>query len=109
VYEVEEEVFRPGVLYALGRISETAPEHIQPYQGVILQGLSDPNPLAKAYALIVVKHLDLGTGEEAAELRSRVQALSHDTGETWIYQGNNFKNIQINELAKETLQSIKIT
>ncbi|HEX9136434.1 MAG TPA: hypothetical protein VF905_05765, partial [Nitrospirota bacterium] len=47
VFSIEEEVFRPGILYAFKKIAESHPEMISPYQDIILRGLSESTPEAR--------------------------------------------------------------
>jgi hypothetical protein len=44
VYTIEEQVFRPGVLYALKRIAEASPEAVSPFQKLVVDGLSEQDP-----------------------------------------------------------------
>lgn len=99
VYDVEEEVFRPGVLYALAWIAEAAPERILSYTDLFLQGLSDQNPLTRIYALIALHNL----GILRQDVMDRIQALETDTAEAWVYQGTGFKNIMVKELANQII------
>jgi len=57
VYDVEEKVFRPGVIYALTRIAEVSPELVLNFVTVIPRALSDENPMTVIYAIDLLKLL----------------------------------------------------
>ncbi len=113
VFDIEEVVFRPGVVYALGRIAETTPEAAALYQKIVITSLADADPLLKIYALELVERLwsavsqnNLWTGEYRDRVRSLVQHLMSDKGEAWVYQGDDFVNVQVGELAEGVLRKI---
>lgn len=103
VYDVEEDVFRPGVLYALGRIAEKAPELVLPHAELALKGLSERDPLARIFALDALKQLAgcLGT-DMLAEACRLTQALFTDTAEAWVYAGSDFSPVEVGSRARET-------
>lgn len=112
-FDVEEEVFRPGVVYALSRIAETAPEAAASYQKIISLSLADKDPLLKIYALEFVRGLwsaaragNLWSGEYRDRVRSLAEHLMSDRGEAWVYKGDGFENVQVGERAEEVLRTI---
>ena len=112
-YDVEEDVFRPGVLYALGRIAEQAPEHVASYQKIVILSLGDKEPLVKVNGLELVGLLwpfavrnNVWTREYQERLRSVVQSLLSDRGEAWLYRGDDFSSIQVGETADRLIKSI---
>ncbi len=102
VYEADEDVFRPGVLFALARVGEKAPELVLPHADIVLKGLSEPNPLARIFALDVLKSLAgcLGT-HLVAEACRLVQALFTDTTEAWVYKSSDFSPVEVGSYARE--------
>ncbi len=113
-FDVEEEVFRPGVVYALTRIAETAPEAAASYQKIVILSLADKkDPLLKIYALEFVRGLwsaaragNLWSGEYRDRVRSLIERLMSDRGEAWVYKGDGFVNVQVGERAEEVLRTI---
>ncbi len=107
VYSVEEKVFRPGVLYALKRIGETCPESIEPFQEIVLSGLSEQDPLARVYALellIMLRNkLDSAVLDKA---RQQVASLGQDRTEAWIYKGDRFVGLEVWELASDVIKQL---
>ncbi len=102
VYYIEEKVFRPGVLYALKRIAETNPGAVVPFQQVVLDGLSEKEPLARVYALDLVGLLNGRIMQENVErVRNTVANLLNDQSEAWIYRGTGFYGIVVSDYAKE--------
>jgi hypothetical protein len=112
-YDVEEEVFRPGVVYALGRIAETAPGAAASYQKIVILSLADKDPLLKICALEFVRGLwsaarveNLWSGEYRDRVRSLVERLMSDRGEAWVYSDDGFVNVQVGERAEEVLRTM---
>ncbi len=106
VYEIEEKIFRPGVLYAFGRIAEVDPVIVQPYKNMVIKALTDKNPLVRIYAIELLMILKLRTGSEGIECyKNYVETLLLDRSEVWIYKGDSFVNMQIGEAAAKILKS----
>ncbi len=102
VYSIEEKVFRPGVLYALKRIGETCPESIEPFQEIVLSGLSEEDPLARVYALELLMAIKDKLDSDALDkARQQVAGLGKDKTEAWIYKYDGFVGIEVGELAKK--------
>jgi hypothetical protein len=113
-YDVEEDVFRAGVLYALARIAETAPEQAAPYQKIVIMSLADRDPLVKVRGIGLVRILwswaksdGIWSWEYGERLNLTLDKLISDKGEAWVYQGNNFVSIQVGDEAKDILKIIK--
>jgi hypothetical protein len=107
VYDVEEKVFRPGVVYALARIAETAPEQIAVYQRIAIMSLADKDPLMKIYGLELVDHLwqtaireNLWSPEYRRRIMSLIESISSNHGVAWIYKNNGFIGCEVGETAK---------
>lgn len=108
VYEIEEDIFRPGVLYALGRIAEKNPELVASYQRVIILSLADKDPLVRIRGLELVNMLRAwvksshGWSNEYCErIAEAVTRLATDQGEAWIYREDGFNSVLVSdEVAK---------
>ncbi len=106
VYYIEEKVFRPGVLYALKRIAEVNPEAVVPFQQVVLDGLTEQEPLARVYALDLVGLLDARMLPENRKcVRDALMNLLNDRSEVWIYKNDGFHGIVVGDYAKEVQNS----
>ena len=104
VYGIEEKVFRPGVLYALGRIAESAPARIVPFLAVIEQGLTDDDPEVRARALQAAGRIKAHLDQKSQErLEQGMKGLLADEAEVWIYGEKDFKGREIREVAQEEL------
>ena len=102
VYSIEEKVFRPGVLYALKRIGEISPESIEPFQEIVLSGLSEEDPLARVYALELLMEIQDKLDSDALDrARQQVAGLGKDKTEAWIYKYDGFVGVEVGELAKK--------
>jgi hypothetical protein len=106
VYDLEERVFRPGVVYALVRIAEVAPELVAGYQKIIISSLVDKEPLVKLYALELVELLGnfkglkkVWTEEYYRRLSMCIRGMINDNGVAWVYQNNGFIDAQVGEIA----------
>jgi hypothetical protein len=111
VYEVEEDIFRPGVLYALGRIAEKNPELVASYQKVIIQSLIDKEPLVRVRGLELVKALwpwvrtsNCWSREYCDRIVQAVSSMSMDHGEAWLYRGDGFKSVLVSDESKLSLK-----
>ena len=113
VYDIEEDVFRAGVLYALCRIAESAPELTAPYQKIIVASLSDKDPLVKVRGLELVslfwsygKSSAVWSQEFGERIIAAVQNLRMDRGEAWIYRGDCFISVLVGEEAMLCLEKL---
>jgi hypothetical protein len=115
VYSVEEDVFRAGIVYALSRIAETAPERVAGYQKIIVLSLVDKEPLVKVNALELIARLwpivcekQLWSNEYRAKIMNTINALISDTRVVWIYRNNRFIDDQVGEVAEKLLKKLSI-
>jgi len=113
-YDVEEDVFRAGVLYALARIAETAPELAAPYQKIVIMSLADRDPLVKVRGIGLVRLLwpwansnGIWSREYGERISLSLDKLISDKGEAWVYQGNNFISMQVGDEAKDMIKKTK--
>ncbi len=107
VYDVEEQVFRPGVVYALARIAQTAPERVAVYEKIIVMSLVSEDSLMKVYALDLVGYLwqdaclkNSWNREYRHELINSINNMKNDHGVAWIYNNGGFIDIEVGEKAK---------
>jgi hypothetical protein len=113
-YEVEEDVFRAGVLYALGRIAETAPELAAPYQKIVIMFLADRDPLVRVRGIGLIRLLwlwaksnGIWSREYCERISLALNKLISDQGEAWVYQGDDFISLQVGEEARDLLKNIE--
>ena len=105
VYDIEETTFRPGVLYALGRIGEVAPERVMLHQELLTRGLAESDPLSRVTALEAVRKMGSEWKREDRDgLRDSVENLLTDRNEVWIYRESGFASVQVKEAAQEVLE-----
>jgi hypothetical protein len=114
VYEVEEQVFKSGVVYALVRIAESAPERVAGYQKIIILSLTDKDPLVKIYALELVERLlgddslrTLWSDEYRERVINIIKNLINDAGVALIYKDSGFFDLQVGEKAKKVIEKNK--
>jgi len=101
VYDIEEKVFRPGVLYALGKIAEVSPDLVMPFKDLIRRALSESEPLTRVFALDLLKTLKSRLGkEDMNNLAEIMQSLLSDHSEAWVYRNDCFVSVEIGEYAR---------
>lgn len=102
VYDIEEKVFRPGILYALGKIAEVSPDLVIPFKDLIRRVLSEEGePLSRVFALDLLKTLKSRLGkDDLDDLKKIIQGLSSDLSEAWVYKNDRFICIEIGEYAR---------
>lgn len=88
----EDDVFKAGVLYAMGRIGEVHPQHVREYLPLVDEGLLSSDPAVCAQALMAVQRLKL-----SPDLLDVVKGR-HERVE--IYAGGKLYSASIEELAK---------
>jgi len=113
VYDIEEQTFRPGVVYALTRISEVSPERVACYQKIIIRSLVDKNPLMRVYALLLVEVLwtnacrtNIWSKEFTEKLKSVVKNLENDREVAWVYLNSAFIDVQVGEMSKKLFDKL---
>jgi hypothetical protein len=113
VYDIEEQTFRPGVVYALARIAEASPEMAAIYQKIIIKSLTDTNPLMKIYALELVELVwatacrkNLWSQEYQKKIINVVNSMKKEHRSAWIFQENAFIEVMVGEMANMTLNVI---
>ncbi len=113
VFDIEEDVFRPGVVYALGRIAEADPEAASTFQKVIISSLVDREPLTRIYGLDLVEVLwRSGTAERCwtheyrERIRSAVSRLRADKTEAWVYRDPQFVSVMTGEYASVLINKL---
>ena len=98
VYDIEEDVFRPGVVYALGRIAGVSPELVMPHRGIIFSALSGPDPLSRVYAIRAVKSIwKIETEKNRSIIKGLIKGLTSDRREVYIYHNDGFFRIEVGE------------
>ncbi|HYA86920.1 MAG TPA: hypothetical protein VEI57_07655 [Nitrospirota bacterium] len=101
IFTLDERVFRPGVLYALKRISETQPGSVVQFKGLAMCGLTENDPLARIYALELVHVLkEQFSPEDLKKVISQVENLKEDEAVTWVYRNDSFEDLEVKEIAK---------
>jgi len=115
VYEIEEIVFRPGVIYAMMRIAETAPEMVLNYQKIIISSLTEEDPMIRIYALDLVRLLwslaskkNIWSKEYKDKIESAIKNMISDSKVVWIYKNNSFIDREVGDSANNMLNELKI-
>lgn len=89
-----EDMFRAGVLFALSRIAEKAPELVRPHRELACRYLKSNSPEVKGSALLLLK--SLGDGESCAGL---IKDTLADEGKFRYYEDHNFVEKPLKDLA----------
>ncbi len=108
VYSIEEDVFRPGVVYALERIAGVSPELVMPHRGIIFSALSGPDPLTRVYAVRVVKSIwKLESQKNRSIIKGLIKGLTSDQREVFIYHNDGFSRIEVGDEADNALSELE--
>ena len=103
-YDIEEKVFRPGVMYALGRIARVDPALIVPFKDLIERALSDEDPLVRIFALDLYKtfknFLEIS---DQNNFKKIVTNMLTDSSEVWVYKQDGFVSMEVREAAKSSI------
>ncbi|MCK9419001.1 MAG: hypothetical protein M0R70_06460 [Nitrospirae bacterium] len=115
VYEIEEKVFRPGVIYALMRIAETSPELVMNYQKIIISSLTDGDPMIRIYILDLIRLLwpiackkNIWSKEYQDKIENAIINLKNDGKVVWIYKNSAFIDIEVGDAVKNVMNELKI-
>ncbi len=98
----EEPIFRPGVLYAICRISERAAVPAAPVRELISEALADRDPEVRGRALLALQCLARTAG---IEIPGTVGDLTGDGSRIRIYRDGVMNEHTVGELARELLQA----
>jgi hypothetical protein len=106
VYSIEEKTFRPGILYALGKIAEVRPDLVMPFKDLISRALSEGEPLSRVFALDLLIALKDKLGKDDLDSINKIirSRLSADRSEAWVYQHDCFINVEIGEYVSLVLK-----
>ncbi len=101
VYDIEEKVFRPGILYALGRIAEKSPDSVLRFRDLMRRALAEGDTASRIYALDLLALLKdrLGRDDRESILES-LRRLASDQSEAWIYRNTGFVSVSVGEYAR---------
>ncbi len=91
----EEEIFRPGVLYAIRRIGERRPELLKGAEAILRTALDDRDPAVRAGALLAIGSLKEGDGG----LKERLGELNQDHTRVRFYRDGEMVERSLAELA----------
>jgi len=116
VYEIEEKVFRPGVMYALARIAEKAPERVACFQKIIILALMETDPLVRIYALNLIEKVwrvsiedHLWSKEYADRVLKVINSLKKDIKVGIIYLNNGYNDLMVGEIAEKVINNTIMT
>jgi hypothetical protein len=113
VYDIEEDVFKAGVLYALFRVAEKSPELVAPYQDIISMSLADRDPLVRIRGIAIIGLLWSWARSNGAWSRNycelsrlSLEKMTTDRGEAWVYKSGNFVSWMVGEEASTALKYV---
>ncbi len=114
VYGIEERTFRPGVVYALSRIAETAPKIAARYQDIVINALDDIDPLVRVYGIelagiILPKALEDGLWsiEYCKKVYIALDNLKNDDKVVWLYKNNGFIDVQVGDMSSSVVSQLR--
>lgn len=96
--EEDLEHFRPGALYAVGRLASLLPRDLPPLLPLVVRALEDPDPQARGMAAWC-----LGQAGETGPLRERGELLE-DRGPVRLYRNRVLERTTVGDLVREVLE-----
>jgi len=100
--EEDLEHFRPGALYAVGRLASLLPRDLPPLLPLVARALADPDPQARGMAVWC-----LGKVGETPLLRER-EALLEDEGPVRLYRNRVLERTTVGNLVREILEGTAV-
>lgn len=94
----EEEMFRAGVIWAMGRIAQIRPEMVNFIIGELKDFLYDSNPYVRGYSAWVMEIL------KDKDLSPQIVNLSTDQGEINFYENGELIHITVGHLIEKILE-----
>jgi hypothetical protein len=108
VFDVEEDTFRAGALYALRRIAEQEPRLVLPHREQVTAGLAEKDPRTRIFGLQALGLLWRAGCQEGTwavsdrqVLKNAVQQLVNDMSEAWVYGEADFQSILVRDIAHD--------
>jgi AraC family transcriptional regulator, regulatory protein of adaptative response / methylated-DNA-[protein]-cysteine methyltransferase len=96
--EEDLEHFRPGALYAVGRLAHVLPQDLPPILPLVVRALDDPDPQARGMAVWC-----LGQSRETGPLQER-EGLLQDQGPVRVYRNRMLERTTVGDLVREILE-----
>ena len=113
VFDVEEDTFRAGAIYALKRIAEQAPRMVLPHRQQLAAALAEKDPRTRIFALQTLGliwsagcHEGSWTVSDRQVLKNAVQKLVNDMSEAWVYEETDFQSTLVSDIAHNIYNSI---
>ena len=108
VFDVEEDTFRAGTLYALRRIAEQEPCLVLPHQEQITAALTERDPRTRIFGLQTIGLVWRAgcqegpwTVNDCQKVKKAVERLLNDRSETWVYGKTGFQSILVYDIAQD--------
>jgi len=98
----EEDMFRAGVLWAMGRIADVRPDLVVFISKDIRQMLSDKNPAVRAYAVCTIGKLGV------KDLLKETMSLLEDNSPISFYKDYELQKKTVGDIVREATKEIKI-
>ena len=96
--EEDLEHFRPGAIYAVGRLAGVLPRELPSLLPRVVEALDDPDPQARGMAVWC-----LGQVRETSPLQER-EGLLQDQGPVRLYRNRVLEHMTVGRLAQEVLE-----
>ncbi len=95
-----EDVFRAGTLWAMGRIAEVSPESIAFISQELRQMIADSDPQIRGYSIWVLGKID------GIETINEMRKFTNDENQINFYRNGSLIKISVGKIAQETINSI---
>ncbi|MCX8031098.1 MAG: hypothetical protein N3A59_05925 [Thermodesulfovibrionales bacterium] len=96
----DEEVFKEGVIWAMIRIAEKAPDKVKFILNEAIKMLDDPNPTVKGYTILLLRRIS------NKEIINKIEKFKDDESEISLYTNRAFLQTTIGKITSETINSL---
>lgn len=96
----DEDVFAEGVIWAMGRIAEVAPQSIMFLREDLKKLINHTNPVIRGYVILVLSRL------LNSEIKNLIVRYENDNDQIQFYRGRTLFKTRIGDLAREAVNII---
>lgn len=98
---LEEEFFRPGIIWAIGRIAQVAPDRMRDAYQPVVAFLNDTDPQLRGLACWCLGYLGIPLAA------ARLSQLTNDEGQLLMYIKGDLRTVTVGSLARRAVKTVQ--